>query len=179
VAIGWEVNGQHIDLSRYRVIAFSTHALMAGEVAGFDQPALVLSNPELTHETDDGVLKLEDLLALKLNADWVVLSACNIASPDGSADEAISGLGPGFFYAGAQSVLVSNWAVDSRSACLLTTVLFRRTASHPGMRGRRRCARPCWTSWGVIGRSMAIQPSEGRRGASDVLTGERDHQTAV
>lgn len=129
-----KANVERADLARYRVIAFATHGLKAGELAGLDQPALALANPELTHESnDDGFLKLEDVLGLKLNADWVILSACNTASPDGSANEAVSGLGRGFFYAGARSVLVSNWAVESRSARLLTTGLFRQTASHPDL----------------------------------------------
>jgi len=127
-------NLKRADLSRYRVLAFATHGLKAGELAGLDQPALALSNPALTHEAgDDGFLKLDDVLALKLNADWVVLSACNTASADGSGSEAVSGLGRGFFYAGARSVLVSNWAMESASARLLTTGLFRQQAGHPGI----------------------------------------------
>jgi CHAT domain-containing protein len=129
-----KANVKRVDLSRYRVIAFATHGLEAGELSGLDEPALALANPELTHESgDDGFLKLEDVLGLKLNADWVILSACNTASSDGSSNEAVSGLGRGFFYAGARSVLVSNWAVESRSARLLTTGLFIEQASHPDM----------------------------------------------
>jgi CHAT domain-containing protein len=129
-----KANVKRIDLSRYRVIAFATHGLEAGELSGLDEPALALANPELTHESgDDGFLKLEDVLGLRLNADWVILSACNTASPDGSTNEAVSGLGRGFFYAGARSVLVSNWAVESRSARLLTTGLFIEQANHPDM----------------------------------------------
>lgn len=129
-----KANVKRIDLSRYRVIAFATHGLKAGELAGLDQPALALANPALTHESgDDGFLKLEDVFGLSLNADWVILSACNTASPDGSRSEAVSGLGRGFFYAGARSVLVSNWAVESKSARLLTTGLFREQQGHPGM----------------------------------------------
>ena len=59
---------------------------------------------------------LEDVLGLKLNADWVVLSACNTAAADGRAEEALSGLARGFFYAGSRSLLVTHWAVESESA---------------------------------------------------------------
>ncbi|CAG2152938.1 CHAT domain-containing protein [Cupriavidus numazuensis] len=129
-----KANVKRTDLSRYRVIAFATHGLKAGELAGLDQPALALSNPAVTGEAgDDGFLKLEDVLGLKLNADWVVLSACNTASPDGSGVEAVSGLGRGFFYAGARSLLVSNWAVESESARLLITGVFRQQAAQPTM----------------------------------------------
>jgi CHAT domain-containing protein len=69
-----------------------------------------------------------EVLALKLNADWVVLSACNTATGAGAGAEAVSGLGRAFFYAGARTLLVTNWAVDSASARELVTDLFRRQA---------------------------------------------------
>jgi len=129
-----EANVKASDLSRYRVVAFATHGLVPGDISGLDQPALAMANPVLTGDRDnDGFLTLEDVLGLKLNAEWVVLSACNTASADGNASEAVSGLGRAFFYAGARSLLVSNWAVETVSARLLTTGLFRQQASHPSM----------------------------------------------
>ena len=119
-------------LQNRRVIVFATHGIAARELTGLDQPALVLSNPALTGDTDnDGFLTMEEVLALKLDADWVVLSACNAASADGRGSEAVSGLGRAFFYAGARSLLVSNWAVETSSARLLTTELFRRQSQNP------------------------------------------------
>jgi len=115
-------------LANRKVIHFATHGLVAGELDGLTQPALALSAPELSTPPDgDGLLKMEDILALKLNADWVVLSACNTASADGSGNaEAVSGLGRAFFFAGARALLVSNWPVDSASARNLMTEVFRR-----------------------------------------------------
>jgi CHAT domain-containing protein len=80
----------------------------------------------------DGLLTMEKILTLKLNADWVVLSACNTASGDGAGSEAVSGLGRAFFYAGARALLVSNWPVDSEASRLLMTDLFQRQQQHPG-----------------------------------------------
>ena len=74
---------------------------------------------------------MEEILALKLNADWVVLSACNTGSGDGAGSEAVSGLGRAFFYAGARSLLVSNWPVETLSARLLTADVFKRSAENP------------------------------------------------
>ncbi len=129
-----ETNVKTADLSRYRVLAFATHGLVPGELSGLDEPALALSNPVLTKETDnDGFLTLEEVLGLKLNADWVILSACNTASTDGQASEAVSGLGRAFFYAGTRSLLVSNWAVESVSARLLTTGVFKLQSSNPAI----------------------------------------------
>ena len=129
-----ERNVKQTKLEDRRVVAFATHGLAPGEVTGLDQPALVLSNPTLTGDNDDdGFLTMEEVLGLRLDADWVVLSACNTASADGKGSEAVSGLGRAFFYAGARSLLVSNWSVETTSARLVTTELFRRQAENPAL----------------------------------------------
>jgi CHAT domain-containing protein len=74
-----------------------------------------------------------EVLELKLNADWVVLSACNTASGDGTGAEAISGLGRAFFFAGTRAILVSNWPVESTSTTALTTNLFRLQADNSSL----------------------------------------------
>jgi CHAT domain-containing protein len=118
------------NLSDRRVVAFATHGLVPGELDGLTQPALALSNPAVTGEKDaDGLLAMDEILGLKLNADWVVLSACNSGSASGANEEAVSGLGRAFFYAGARALLVSNWPVETVSAKLLTTDIFRRQAT--------------------------------------------------
>jgi len=70
-----------------------------------------------------------EVLGLKLNADWVVLSACNTASGEGQGAEAVSGLGRAFFYAGSRSLLVSNWPVHSAATTELMTTLFSKQAN--------------------------------------------------
>lgn len=119
------------DLSPYRVVMFATHGLMNGEMPGLYQPALALSNPAITGDGEDGMLTMEEILGLKLRADWVVLSACNSAAAGGQSSESVSGLGRAFFYAGAKSLLVTNWAVETESARMLTTDAFRRQAADP------------------------------------------------
>src|SRR5207253_7390933 len=119
------------DLARYRVIAFATHGLVPGDLTGLTEPALALSAPSVAHVDGDGLLTLEEVLELHLNADWVVLSACNTASGNGSGSEALSGLGRAFFYAGARALLVSNWPVETTSARVLTTDVFRRQQNDP------------------------------------------------
>jgi CHAT domain-containing protein len=61
-----------------------------------------------------------------LDADWVVLSACNTAAGEGAGSEAVSGLGRAFFFAGAKALLVSSWPVDSAASRALMTDLFKR-----------------------------------------------------
>jgi CHAT domain-containing protein len=113
-----------LDLSRVRVLAFATHGLVPGDLDGLTQPALALSAPSVTGEPDDGLLTLGEIFELRLDADWVVLSACNTGAADGAGAEAVSGLGRAFFYAGSRSLLVSNWPVETISARRLTTRLF-------------------------------------------------------
>jgi CHAT domain-containing protein len=120
-----------IDLSNRRVIAFATHGLVPGDLNGLEQPALALSAPDVAGIDGDGLLAMDEILGLKLNADWVVLSACNTAAAGGAGAEAVSGLGRAFFYAGARALLVSNWPVETRSARVLTTDLFRRQSENP------------------------------------------------
>ncbi len=124
-----EQSVKYTDLTNYRVVMFATHGLVPGELPELNQPALALSNPAITGEKEDGLLTLAEILGLKLRADWVVLSACNTASADGQASEAVSGLGRAFFFAGAKALLVSHWPVETVSAKLLTTELFKRQSS--------------------------------------------------
>jgi CHAT domain-containing protein len=114
-----------IPLSKYRTVAFATHGIMAGEFKGVQEPALVLTPPTEGTEEDDGLLTASEVAGLKLDADWVILSACNTAAPDGTPGaQGFSGLTKAFFYAGARSLLVSHWAVESNSAMKLTTRMF-------------------------------------------------------
>jgi CHAT domain-containing protein len=76
-------------------------------------------------------LTMEEILALKLDADWVVLSACNTGAGSGEGAEAASGLGRAFFYAGTRAILVTNWSVHSQSAKELVSDLFKRQADDP------------------------------------------------
>ena len=114
-----------MDLSDRRVIAFASHGLVPGDLDGLDQPAIALSAPSVTEGNEDGLLTMGEILKLRLNADWVVLSACNTGAADGAGAEAISGLGRAFFYAGTRAILVSMWPVETTSAKKLTTRLFQ------------------------------------------------------
>jgi CHAT domain-containing protein len=124
-----EKNVTTMNLADRRIIHFATHGLVPGELNGLTQPALALTAPEVAGVDGDGLLTMDKILALKLNADWVVLSACNTASGDGAGSEAVSGLGRAFFYAGARALLVSNWPVDSLAARVMMADLFKRYAA--------------------------------------------------
>src|SRR5262249_10920513 len=106
-------------LASYRVVAFATHGLVAGDIRGLAEPALALTVPREPSEEDDGLLTASEVTQLKLNADWVILSACNTAAGDKPGAEALSGLARAFFYAGARGLLVSHWPVESSAAVRL------------------------------------------------------------
>jgi CHAT domain-containing protein len=73
-----------MDLLGYRVLAFATHGLVPGDLNGLSQPALALTSPSVSGEQEDGLLTLGEILGLKLDADWVVLSACNTGAAEGA-----------------------------------------------------------------------------------------------
>ena len=118
-------------LRKYRILSFATHGLIPGDLDGLMSPALALSAPSegSSEPWDDGLLTAEEIMELDLNADWAILSACNTASAETSSTEAFSGLGRAFFYAGARSLLLSNWPVFSDSTRQLMVSLFKHEAT--------------------------------------------------
>jgi CHAT domain-containing protein/uncharacterized protein HemY len=129
-----EPNVKGAELKDYRVIAFATHGLVAGDLDGLEQPALALTPPSTGTEENDGLLQMGEVLGLDLNADWVVLSACNTASGDKAlANEGLTGLTQAFFYAGSKAMLVSLWPVESTSTQKLTTTMFEAAKNDPNL----------------------------------------------
>jgi CHAT domain-containing protein len=128
-------------LDRYRVVEFATHGLVAGDLTGLAEPALVLTPPRVASAENDGLLTASKIATLKLNAEWVVLSGCNTGASDGTPGaQGLSGLAKAFFYAGSRSVLVSHWPVVSDAAVKLTTGAFAALARAPGI-GRAEALR--------------------------------------
>lgn len=126
-------------LAHYRVLHFATHGLLAGDSEAFlrakAEPALLLSPPNdgasADLEYDNGLLTSSEVAQLVLDADWVVLSACNTAAGEKGDAEALSGLARAFFYAKARSLLVSHWYVISEAAVKVTTTAFAELMTHP------------------------------------------------
>ena len=131
-------------LSGARVVHFATHGLIAGETeslaANRAEPSLLLTPPATASEADDGLLTASEISALKLNAEWVILSACNTAAGDTVGGDAFSGLARAFFYAGARALLVSHWYVNSDATVALITKTFKALERDPAI-GRAEALR--------------------------------------
>jgi CHAT domain-containing protein len=112
-------------LDQYRIVHLAAHALLPTELTCLNQPAILASAPA-SGEARGALITAEDVVGMRLNADMVVLSACNTAGPDGkAAGEAFSGLARAFFFAGTRALIATHWAVADESTALmmLNTVL--------------------------------------------------------
>ncbi|MFD3191886.1 CHAT domain-containing protein [Sedimentitalea sp. HM32M-2] len=151
-------------LAQAGVVLLATHALIAGEFEGLTEPALALTPPEGQPRLidpeffgdepgvsvgagviegvriDDGLLTASEAATLKLNADWVILSACNTAAGTTNGAEGLSGLARSFMFAGARSLLVSHWPVRDAVAAHLTTNVVSINLDDPA-KGRVRSLR--------------------------------------
>ena len=117
---------KEINLSNSKFIVFASHALVAGEIDEFNEPGIVLTPPEIVSHEDDGLLTASEIIELDLNnTDLVVLSACNTAASKDDNSIALSGLAKSFFVAGAKSLIVSGWPVETKSAAFLSTNTFK------------------------------------------------------
>jgi CHAT domain-containing protein/Tfp pilus assembly protein PilF len=127
-------------LGDFRVVYFATHGLVAGDVKDLAEPSLALTIPSQPSDFDDGLLTASEVAKLKLNADWVVLSACNTIAGGKPGAEALSGLARAFFYGGARALLVSHWSVASDAATRLMTGTFDALNAQPAL-GRAEAMR--------------------------------------
>jgi CHAT domain-containing protein/tetratricopeptide (TPR) repeat protein len=116
------------ELASYRMLHFATHGVLAGTLDGAHEPGLIMSPPETATEEDDGYLSASEIAGLKLDADWVILSACDTAAGSATSAEALSGLARAFIYAGARTLLVSHWPVYSEATVKLVTRAVREMA---------------------------------------------------
>jgi CHAT domain-containing protein len=109
-------------LGQYRIIHLATHALLPAELGKCQtEPAILTSVPGNAPSADVGFLRPKDIEKLKLDADLVVLSACDTAGPGDGAGESLSGLAQAFFRAGTRGMLVTHWAALDVAAMRLMT----------------------------------------------------------
>jgi CHAT domain-containing protein len=156
------------ELARTRVIAFATHGLYSGELAGEPpEPALIFTPPlAAAAPQNDGLLLASEIARLKLNADWVLLLACNTAETNAPAEiEPLSGLAQSFLVAGARSLLISHWRAGDQATNALAGEIFAQTEGdkaarlHASMRKLRQEGSPLqahpavWAPFFLVGDS--------------------------
>ena len=153
------------DSTDYAILHFATHGALTGQVERLAEPGLVLTPPPRgtsdarALERDDGFLTASEIAALKLDADWVILSACNTAGASGETAEPLSGMARAFFYAGARALLVSHWEVGSDAAVKLTTRAFVEMNANPKI-GRAEAFRVSMRALIEKGSAFEAHPSQ-------------------
>jgi CHAT domain-containing protein/tetratricopeptide (TPR) repeat protein len=145
-------------LTKYKIVHFATHGAVAGDVSPASEPGLILTPPDQASETDDGYLSASEIAGLKLDADWVILSACNTAAAEAKGAEALSGLARAFFYAGARSLLVSHWEVASGPTVRLITKAIAELKANPKI-GRAEALRRSMLSMIDTGKDYEAHPA--------------------
>ncbi|MBL8773936.1 MAG: CHAT domain-containing protein [Phenylobacterium sp.] len=146
VVVGADFNDEALiarrDLSGYRVLYFATHGLLPQPDSCLPEPALVTSlGPG---GESDALLDTGEILNLRLDADLVVLAACDTGGAGAGADrtgltgggEALGGLTRAMIYAGSRTLVVSHWSVDSESVVRLMTGVF--ASDQPTLAGALR-----------------------------------------
>jgi CHAT domain-containing protein len=161
-------------LAQYRVVHFATHGTLAGEIAGSSEPGLILTPPVAASGDDDGYLSASEIAGLKLDADWVILSACNTAAGGATGAEALSGLARAFFFAQARALLVSHWNVYSDTTVKLVTHTMGTLAREPAL-GRAEALRRAMVAMIDTGEPREAHPAYW---APFVVVGEGAGETA-
>jgi CHAT domain-containing protein len=126
MALGYEAsraNAMGGRLMDYRYVHFATHGIL--DTTRPELSRLALSRFNEKGEPLNDSLTLQDIYNLELNADLVVLSACETALGKEVRGEGLIGLTRGFMYAGARRVMASLWSVDDRATRKLMVSFYR------------------------------------------------------
>ncbi len=122
-----------MQLANYRIVHFATHALLSTDLACQSEPALITSTPAGATDAKGAFLTASTVLSMKLNADAVILSACNTGGADGtSAGESLSGLARSFFYAGTRSLMITHWEANDNVVFAIVPDTLKRVVDGKG-----------------------------------------------
>ena len=142
-------------LEDYRIVHFATHGLIDAERP--ELSGLVLSLVNDRGAPQDGLLRLHDIFNMRLNADLVVLSACQTALGKEIKGEGLVGLTRGFMYAGAPRVVASLWQVSDVATAELMKKFYTEHAAATTARGGRVAGRAARAGQGpAVGLSVFL-----------------------
>jgi CHAT domain-containing protein len=131
------------DLRGFRVLHFAAHALLPSELRCESEPAIITSDPPGATDASGALLTASKVSTMTLDADVVILSACNSGGPGGeTGGESLSGLARSFFYAGARAMMVTHWSVNDQAAAYIvaSTMAKLRSGEAGGVAGALRSA---------------------------------------
>jgi CHAT domain-containing protein len=109
------------DASKYRIIHFATHGMANDRDPDFS----LLAFTEIRDSIENEFLYVSDLYNLKLNADLVVLSACETGLGEIRRGEGVISLARGFSYAGAKSIFTTLWSVNDQSTAMIIESFYK------------------------------------------------------
>ena len=109
------------------IVHFATHGIL-DDVQGFNSSIALAPNPSVqgkkVNQGDNGLLTASEILDLKLNAELVVLSACDTGRGRITGDGVI-GLSRSLISAGTPSIVVSLWSISDDSTAFLMTQFYQ------------------------------------------------------
>ncbi len=111
------------ELLGYDVLHFAAHGILDERNPRYS--GIVLSLPEEPDELDDGFLRTSEIYTLELDAELVVLSACNTGIGRLISGEGVLGFQRAFMFAGSGSVAVTLWSIEDRSTAVLMRNFYR------------------------------------------------------
>jgi CHAT domain-containing protein len=117
------------DLRRFRIVHLATHGLLPTDLACRPDSTIVVSPDPAAARADSAFVGSADVLSLRLDANLVLLSACNTGSGGQNTGDSLSALARSFFFAGARGLLVTHWDLSEQSAPLLVAFTL---SSHEG-----------------------------------------------
>jgi CHAT domain-containing protein len=119
-------------LTDYRIVHFATHAILPGELRCQTEPAVLTSTAPDAPDASGAMLTASQIELMHLDADLVILAACNTGGENGDgAGESLSGLARAFFFAGARSLLVTHWEANDMTTTYLTALFLQALQAHP------------------------------------------------
>ena len=145
---------QRTDLARYRVLHFASHALLPTDLKCQTEAAIITSPVHDAKDASSALLTASDLTELKLDADLVILSACNSGGSDGqlTGGESLSALARSFFYGGARGMMITHWEVNDQAAAVLIPLTLQKMRENPeaGTAAALQAAQQEWLERAVL-----------------------------
>jgi CHAT domain-containing protein len=112
------------DLRQYRVVHFATHGVLPSDLSCLSEPVIIASTAPNGPDASQALISASTVLKLNLDANLVLLSACNSGGGAG-AGESLSTLARAFFFAGARGLLLTHWYINDIAAARIGAVTLR------------------------------------------------------